>query len=171
MEAASRRIVFALSLVLAVLLLAGEALAADNYNPQGTDDRADCSRLAGWARDRDTIFPIQVHIYKGAPYPEGTYVTALYAGLFRSDLPFPDKHHGYSIATPSAFKTGCPEKVYVYGIDTDSEGENVPNGANKLLNGTGSTIQCGTPPPACLEEPPELPEPPGPIDQGCEDDL
>lgn len=142
---------FVLLVAFALLLTFGPALAqaADYFDPVGTDDRADCSKLAGWAKDGDTTQPIQVHVYKDAPYPYGTYVTAVVANLYRSDLPFSDKNHGYSINTPSAFFTGCPVDVYVVGIDVDTNGNIVPGGNNTLLNLTGKTIRCGTPQPGC----------------------
>jgi hypothetical protein len=136
----------------ALLLGAAPAQAGDFYDPVGTDDRADCTRLAGWAKDGDTTLPIQVHIYKGGPHPYGTFVTAVVANLYRSDLPFADKNHGYSIPTPSAFFTGCPETVYVHAIDVDTNGNNVPGGTNTLLSNTGRTIRCGTPDPSCLPD-------------------
>jgi len=138
-------VAFALTLALGSVV----AQAADFYDPVGTDDWADCSKLAGWAKDGDTTLPIQVHIYKDGPFPYGTYVTAVVANLYRSDLPFADKNHGYSINTPSAFFTGCPVQVYVHGIDVDTNGNIVSGGTNSLLANTGRTIRCGTPQPGC----------------------
>lgn len=143
---------FAIALVMLVAF-AGSALAANDYfDPVGTHDRADCSKLEGWAKDGDTTLPIQVHFYKGAPFPFGTYVTAVVANLYRSDLPFADKNHGFSINTPAAYKTGCPEKVYIHGIDVDANGNNVPGGNNDLLGSTGKTVRCGFNP-DCYEGP------------------
>jgi len=143
-----------LGFALLLLVGAGSAQAASDYfDPVGTDDRADCTLLAGWAKDGDTTLPIQVHVYKGGPYPYGTYVTAVVANKYRGDLPFADKNHGYSIATPAAFFTGCPETVYVHAIDVDTNGNIVPGGNNPLLNLTGRTIRCGTPDPSCFPKP------------------
>ena len=128
-------------------------MAGDYFDPVGTHDRADCSKLAGWAKDGDTTLPIQVHFYKGAPFPFGTYVTAVVANLYRGDLPFADKNHGFNINTPAAYKTGCPEKVYIHGIDVDTNGNIVPGGNNKLLNSTGKTVVCGQPDPSCFDMP------------------
>jgi len=143
--------------VLALAAAPAPASAADFFDPVGTHDVASCSTLAGWAKDGDTTLPTSVHIYLGAPFPFGTFVTATTANLFRPDLPFADKNHGFSIATPSAFFTGCPEKVYIHAIDIDTSGAPVPGGNNALLNLTGKTIICGTPNPSCFEPPPKPP--------------
>ena len=139
----------------AFVLVAGAAHAQpyDFYDPIGNDDLADCSFLAGWAKDGDTTLPIQVHIYKGGPsWGGGTYVTAVVANKYRSDLPFTDKNHGYRIPTPSAFFTGCPETVYVHGIDVYTNGNIVPGGTNPLLGNTGKTVLCGTQDPSCFPD-------------------
>lgn len=121
--------------------------AYDFFDPVGTHDVANCSVLAGWAKDGDTTAATQVHVYKGAPAPHGQIVTHAWADLFRPGLPFADKHHGFNIPTPNAFKTGCPEKVYIHAIDLDTSGNFVPGGNNRLLNLTGKTVVCGPPPP------------------------
>ncbi len=107
---------------------------------QGTLDVANCNTIAGWARDADTSQPIWVHIYKGAPYPQGTFVTAVEANLLRSDLPFRDQKHGFSISTPTVFKTGQPEQIYVYAIGINGNGD--PSGGNPLLNGVPKMVTC-----------------------------
>lgn len=142
-----------IAVALLVYAVAAPAHAADFFDPVGTHDRADCSILAGWAKDGDTTLPIQVHVYRGAPFPSGTFVTAVVANLFRGDLPFADKNHGFRISTPSAFFTGCPEKVYIHAIDVDTNGNPVPGGNNKLLNLTGKTILCGPIDPDCFPRP------------------
>lgn len=121
--------------------------AGDYYDPVGTHDVANCSTIAGWAKDGDSTDPTQVHIYKGAPFPSGQIVTHVWADDFRGDLPGPNKNHGFSISTPAAFKTGCPEKVYIHAIDLDANGNFVPGGNNLLISQTGKTVTCGPPPP------------------------
>ncbi len=121
--------------------------ANDYFDPVGNHDVANCSKLAGWAKDGDTTAATQVHIYKGAPFPYGQIVTHVWANKYRGDLPFADKNHGFDISTPAAFKTGCPEKVYIHALDLDAAGNFVPGGNNKLLNSTGKTVTCGPPPP------------------------
>ena len=131
---------------------------ADYFDPVGTHDVASCSKLAGWAKDGDTTSAIQVHVYKGAPFPFGQIVTHVVANKYRGDLPFTDKNHGFDIPTPAAFKTGCPEKVYIHAIDVDTNGAPVPGGNNRLLNLTGKTVRCGPfPPGGCGFEPPDKP--------------
>lgn len=120
----------------------------DFFDPVGTHDVATCSTLAGWAKDGDTTAATQVHVYKGASaFNGGQIVTHAWADKFRGDLPFADKNHGFNIPTPAAFKTGCPEKVYIHAIDLDTNGDFVPGGNNLLLNLTGKTVVCGPPPP------------------------
>lgn len=149
----SLRTVLLVGFALILATAAANAQPYDFYDPVGTDDRADCSYLAGWAKDGDTTLPIQVHVYKGGPsWGGGTYVTAVVANLYRSGLPFTDKNHGYRIPTPSAFFTGCPETVYVHAIDVFTDGTIVPGGTNPLLSNTGKTITCGTPDPSCFPD-------------------
>jgi hypothetical protein len=113
----------------------------NTYLPTGTLDVTDCTRIAGWARDQDTSYPIKVHLYKDAPYGQGgTFVTSFTASNYRGDLPFLDKVHGFSVTTPAAFKTGQPVKVYAYGININANG--VANGSNPLLNGVPKTVTC-----------------------------
>lgn len=141
---------------LVALSVTATSHAADFYDPVGTDDRADCSRLAGWAKDGDTTAPILVAIYKDAPYPSGSFVGYVTADKYRADLPFTDKNHGYDMPTPSAFFTGCPTRAYLYAIDSDENGNPVfpaSNRNNKLLNNTGKLMTCGTPNPACAPQP------------------
>ena len=144
--------VFLVMMVVPLAFVALAVYAADFYNPVGTHDRADCSKIAGWAKDGDTTLPIQVHIYKDAPFPSGQIVTHVVANKYRGDLPFADKNHGFNINTPAAFKTGCPEKVYIHAIDVDTNGNIVSGGTNPLLNLTGRTVVCGPPDPSCFPE-------------------
>lgn len=138
---------------LGLVLVAVALYAADFFDPVGTHDLADCSTIAGWAKDGDTTLPVQVHIYKGGPFPSGQIVTHVVADKFRSGLPFADKNHGFSISTPAAFKTGCPEEVWIHAIDVDTNGNIVSSGGNnKLLNLTGKTVLCGLPDPSCFPE-------------------
>lgn len=132
----------------------------DYFDPVGTHDVANCTKLAGWAKDGDSTEPTQVHIYKGAPYPHGQIVTHVWADRYRGDLPWTDKNHGFQISTPAAFKTGCPERVYIHAIDLDASGNFVPGGNNRLLNSTGKTVVCGPPPPGGCDFPgPDGPPP------------
>jgi hypothetical protein len=109
--------------------------------PIGTLDLANCSQIAGWARDADTSVPLQVHLYKNGPFGQGgTFVGSYLANLLRSDLPFRDQKHGFVIPTPAAFKTGQAVTVYAYGINVNWNGD--PAGSNPLLNLSGKTMTC-----------------------------
>jgi hypothetical protein len=103
---------------------------------QGHLGFAGCDRIAGWARDPD--FPgesINIHIYKGASAGNGgEFVTSVTSDLYRADLPFPDKNHGYDIETPGAFKTGHDEEIYVHGISISQTGNPLLNGVPKIVN-------------------------------------
>lgn len=123
-----------------------DATAAANYFvPVGTDDLANCNTLEGWVKDGDTTAPTYVTVYRGAPFPYGQWVATAQANLYRSDLPFADKSHGYVINTPAALKTGYAEDVYVHGINIDVAGNWVNGATNPLLDDTGRTICCGQP--------------------------
>jgi hypothetical protein len=109
--------------------------------PTGTLDLANCSQIAGWARDADTSVPLQVHLYKDAPYGQGgTFVGSYPANVLRTDLPFRDQKHGFVISTPQALKTGLPVKVYAYGINVNWNGD--PAGTNPILNLSPKTVTC-----------------------------
>lgn len=119
--------------------------AANDFVPVGTDDLANCNTLEGWVKDGDTTAPTYVTVYRGAPFPHGQWVATAQANLYRSDLPFADKSHGYVLSTPAALKTGYAEDVYVHGINIDVAGNWVTGATNPLLNTTGRTICCGQP--------------------------
>lgn len=120
-----------------------EPRSGNNYfTPVGTHDAASCNNIAGWVKDGDTTAPTYAHIYRGAPYPYGEYITSVYANLYRGDLPFSDKNHGFSISTPADFKTGWTEQIYIHGINVDASGNPVNGANNPLLSQTGKTICC-----------------------------
>ncbi|MCP4251556.1 MAG: hypothetical protein GY778_31345, partial [bacterium] len=112
--------------------------------PSGTLDAADCTTIAGWARDPDTSLPTTVEIYKGPIGGGNQPVASEVADAFRSDLPFPDKNHGFSIATPDDFETGNPETVYAYARNLGVNG-NLLGDSVELPEPI--TITCGTTPP------------------------
>lgn len=130
----------------------------DYFDPVGNHEVANCSTISGWAKDGDSADATQVHIYKGAPYPYGQIVTHVWADDYRGDLPWVDKNHGFSISTPNAFKTGCPETVYIHALDLDASGNFVPGGNNLLLSNTGKSVTCGPPPPGGCYDGPDLPD-------------
>lgn len=109
--------------------------------PTGTLDLANCTSIAGWARDADSTVPLAVHLYKDAPFGQGgTFVGSYTANQLRVDLPFRDQKHGFNVPTPAAFKTGAPVKVYAYGINVNWNGQT--GGTNPLLNLTPKTVTC-----------------------------
>lgn len=122
---------------------------ANFYEPVGTLDRADCSRIAGWAKDGDTTSPTWVSI-RTAPWPSGSHVTTVYANKHRADLPFPDKNHGFNIATPASLKNGVNYWIYAHGINVDTNGDWDVNANSPLLSGSGKKICCGV---GCFEPP------------------
>ncbi|MCP3910590.1 MAG: hypothetical protein GY713_06525 [Actinomycetia bacterium] len=122
----------------------GYRAVGPSQDPEGTLDRADCTLFAGWARDPDNTVPLQVRFYKGGPAGGGgTLITTVTADLYRSDLPYADKDHGFSFATPSAFVTGQPETVYAYARDVDSSGGQTGDRWQLVLS--PKTMTCGTP--------------------------
>ena len=119
------------------------ASATNYFVPVGSHDVLDCTTTAGWVKDGDTTAPTFVTIHRGAPYPNGQAVGTYPANLFRGDLPFADKNHGFSFPTPAAFKTGVNEKMYIHGINLDAAGNWDVSAYSPLLDPAGRTICCG----------------------------
>ncbi len=110
----------------------------DLYDAIGNLDEARTDKIYGWVRDPDTSVPVQIHLYKDAPYGKGgTFVTAITADKLRTDLPFIDQYHGFSFKTPKELKKG--DKVYIHAIGINGNG--VAKGKNPVLNGSGKIIQ------------------------------
>ena len=110
-----------------------------NRMPEGYLDHADCSTIGGWARDPDTTNAIRVDFYKDAPAGSGTFIGNTFANVYRFDLPFSDKNHGFVFTTPDSLKDGKTHTIYAYAID--SEG-----GTNPLLSDSPKTITCSSAP-------------------------
>ena len=119
------------------------AAAANYYVPVGTHDAAGCDTIAGWVKDGDTTAPTWATIHRDAPWPYGAEVAVVQANLYRGDLPFADKNHGFSIATPASLKNGSPVTLYVHGINVDVNGNWDVNANSPLINQTGRTFCCG----------------------------
>jgi hypothetical protein len=119
------------------------ASGTNYYTPVGYHDTFNCNTVAGWVKDGDSTAPTHVTIHRGAPWPNGLAVTTVLANLYRGDLPFADKNHGFSFATPAAFKTGQPETIYIHGINIDAAGNWDTSANSPLLNPVGRTICCG----------------------------
>ncbi|MCW5211445.1 C10 family peptidase [Desulfobulbus sp. TB] len=107
-----------------------------NDPPVGYFDSADCTSFSGWAKDPDTTDPIYIHFYADGPAGTGTFVGAALADVYRGDLPYDDKNHGFSFAFPDSLNDGVGHQVYAYAIDSGG-------GANLLLTNSPKTVQCG----------------------------
>ncbi|MDC0716582.1 hypothetical protein [Nannocystis bainbridge] len=125
-----------------------QATGANYFVPVGTHETFNCSKIAGWVKDGDTTAPTWVTIHRDAPYPYGEPIATVTADLYRSDLPFGDKNHGFSINTPASLKTGYTETIYIHGINVDANGDWDVTANSPLLSQTGKSICCGV---GCLK--------------------
>jgi hypothetical protein len=107
--------------------------------PHGTLEVADCSTIAGWARDVDNTQPIRVRISH-----DGNVLATVVADGFRADLPFPDKNHGFSIPTPPELATGEVETIRAFTVDVDRQGQET--GSTVELSSSPKTLVCGSAP-------------------------
>lgn len=66
---------------------------------QGVTPTVDTCTAAGWSRDPNNTGATWVDFYANAPFgqPGSIYVGGTIANLFRGDLPFADKNHGFVI--------------------------------------------------------------------------
>ncbi len=135
-----------------------EPYSGNNYYvPVGTHDSANCSVITGWVKDGDTTAPTWATIHADGPYPYGDAVGTATANLYRGDLPFADKYHGFSFATPNWLKDGQWHSIYVHGINVDANGNWDTNALSPLLNLTAKSICCNGP---CYGDPPDPEHPP-----------
>jgi len=131
-------------------LNAADSIAVDNaiesafnfFEPVGTLDQADCSKIAGWVKDGDTTAPTWAAI-RTAPWPGGQAVATPVANLYRAGLPFADKNHGFSINTPAWLKDGNTHTIFVHGINVDTNGNWDVTANSPLLNLSGRQFCCG----------------------------
>jgi hypothetical protein len=107
--------------------------------PVGSFDSATCDSLSGWTKDPDTASPISVHFYKDGPAGTGTYLGSTLADIYRGDLSYADKNHGFSFALPDSLNDGVEHQVYAYAIDS-------AGGTNPLLINSPKIVQCGLTP-------------------------
>ena len=117
-------------------------LPANNNAPTGHHDLSTCDTLAGWARDADSTAATSIQIWRDAPAGYGVLEATVSANLYRSDLPFADKSHGYVTPTPAAFKTGNLVYAYIYAVDLDVNGNPAAGGTNRLLGGGATYLYC-----------------------------
>ncbi len=106
-----------------------------NDHPVGYFDSAGCSTFVGWTKDPDTTDPIYIHFYADGPAGTGTFVGAALADVYRGDLPYDDKNHGFSFAFPDSLNDGVEHQIYAYAIDSGG-------GENPLLTDSPKTVQC-----------------------------
>jgi parallel beta-helix repeat protein len=150
---------------LLVLALTSIATAASALSPvAGTLDAAisvnqasaptvDTCTAQGWSRDPNDTGPTWVDIYANAPFgqPGSIYVGGTAANLLRTDLPFADKNHGFSLTFPVNFPLdpatypswvsmadGRTYNLYAYGLANSSLS------STALLQGTPKQIKCVT---------------------------
>ncbi len=125
--------------VLSFFALTSPALASSS--PTGTFDLATNStcEVAGWAKDPDTTNPISISIYKNGPIGQGTLVKTLIADVYRGDLPFTDKNHGfvYRFDFSSGLFDNIGHTIYIYGIDATGN-------PNANLYSSPKTITCAS---------------------------
>ncbi|MBI2133580.1 carboxypeptidase regulatory-like domain-containing protein [Candidatus Woesearchaeota archaeon] len=94
-----------------------------NRKPEGFLDSVDCGVFVGWARDPDTVAPVDVHFYADGPAGTGRFIGSARADVFRQDLcnrfgnGDADCSHGFSFVTPDVLKDGKDHDIFVYGID------------------------------------------------------
>jgi SpoIID/LytB domain protein len=83
-------------------------------------------QVSGWALDRDTTAPTDVHLYLDAPYPDGTGMGAIKAGDSRPDVgaAFPGLGNGHGFTANLKYPPGR-HKVCAYAINTAGGGKNV----------------------------------------------
>ncbi|WPD21702.1 MAG: CARDB domain-containing protein [Candidatus Electrothrix scaldis] len=106
-----------------------------SQEPVGYFDSADCNGFSGWTKDPDTTAPIDVHFYADGPAGTGAFIGSASANIYRGDLPYSDKNHGFSFATPESLKDGQSHQIYVYALDDQG-------GTNSLLTNSPKSIQC-----------------------------
>jgi hypothetical protein len=104
--------------------------------PQGFLDGASCQGIGGWVRIPGDANPVAVRLYADGPAGRGRDLGTVVANLLRSDLPFRDKNHGFSIVVPDVLLDGRSHAIYVYAIDSRT-------GVETLLEGSPKSIRCG----------------------------
>lgn len=107
-----------------------------NELPEGSLDAATCDNFTGWTKDPNTTSSISVHFYADGPAGTGTYLGSTPADIYRSDLSYVDKNHGFSFAFSKSLKDGIEHQIYAYGIDDRGE-------TNPLLTNSPKSIKCG----------------------------
>jgi len=110
----------------------------------GTFDVADSQGclVEGWAKDPQSTSPVWVDVYVDGPYGAGgRFLFGCTANLYRSDLPYTDKNHGFDCHVPmtSGIYDGQQHSLYIYG---DPVAAGTTSG---MLNLSPKSIQCAVP--------------------------
>ncbi len=107
----------------AVLCLASALL--HGASPTGNFDQANSGNctISGWARDPDTVNPINVRILRDGAEGTGVLVAQFQANLLRTDLPFTDKNHGFAYTPPlgDQLYDNNSHSIYIYALDSGSD--------------------------------------------------
>ena len=113
----------------------------------GYHDNTSCDVITGWAKKRDSIENVEIAVILDFPFGRvedkefeitkviNKEVGRFKADLFRPDLPYEDKNHGFSWKMPDSLKDMYHE-FYVYSIGNDGKPE-------MLLNRSGQGVYCG----------------------------
>ncbi len=100
-----------------------------NHKPEGSFESASCDTLAGWARDPDAIYPIEVQIYDDLK-EKNKLVTSFKANAYRNmdDI---TSAHAFYIPTPVSLKDNLFHPLYMYAVDPE-DGISYPIGFKAL---------------------------------------
>lgn len=128
--------------------VAGTLDLAISVNQAAAAPVVDTCSVHGWARDPANTGALWVDFFADAPYgqPNSKYVGSTTANVYRADLPFTDKNHGfsftfpaYSVAspkTPNPLLDGATHTIYAYGHPVAS------GTTGSWLQLSGSSIRC-----------------------------
>jgi SpoIID/LytB domain protein len=92
-------------------------------------------QVSGWALDKDTTGPVQVHVYLDSPYPDGQYLTAGTANTSRPDVgaayPGMGDQHGFSFTLT---QPAGRHRICVHAINAGSAGASTVIGCTTPAN-------------------------------------
>ena len=115
------------------LVVASFPARANNTNKiTGYHDGTTCEETWGWVRNESSSKPLNVGFWLDYPAESvlAKKIGETKANLFRPDLPFSDKNHGFKWFLPEEFKdTG--RTIYVYTLNSEGKPEKLLNFSNK----------------------------------------
>jgi len=115
-------------LIVYILLL--QNVFAENQNPKGWLDAADCDSFRGWTCDPDNYSAsISVHFYKEGNISLGSTIANLQREQAVGNECGGYTSHGFVFNTPSSVKDEVQHTIYAYAINT-------PSGTNPQLSGS-----------------------------------